>query len=40
MMATKFRTVGRRSVGKVLAQTPPAGLVFRRYMQVTLLVRR
>jgi len=40
MMATKFRTSGRRSVGKVIAQNPPAGLVFRRFTQITLLVGR
>lgn len=38
MMATKFRTTGRKSVGKVIAQIPPAGMRFLRFTQVTILV--
>lgn len=38
MMATKYRTAGRKSVGKVIAQNPPAGLTFLRYTQVSILV--
>jgi eukaryotic-like serine/threonine-protein kinase len=40
MMATRFRTGGRRSVGKVIAQNLRPGLVFQRFTQVTLLVGR
>ncbi|MBA3718410.1 MAG: PASTA domain-containing protein [Actinobacteria bacterium] len=37
-MATKFRKTGKAKVGKVIAQSPFAGMTFQQYAQVVILV--